>query len=108
MKIGKQSETNFIPDYRLATLLLTIMNIVDGKLTMGDNLQGRMVRGILFEQANFDYPIQHNLGRNVQDWVILNKNQFADFANGQVGSTINRLYLRCNTPNTRADILIWG
>lgn len=107
-KIGRQSETNGIKDFKLAVLIRSIMDMVDGRLVFEDNMQGKIIRGVFFEKADFDYPIQHNLGRTVTDYIILNKNNYSSFRNGKQTSTPDRIYISCNTANTTADILILG
>ena len=72
-KIGRQSETNGIGDYKVANLLRNIMDMVDGRLTIDANIQGKIIRNFYFEKADFDYPIVHNLGRVINDYVILNQ-----------------------------------
>jgi hypothetical protein len=47
-KIGRQSETNDIKDYRVANLFRNIMDMVDGRLTIDDNIQGKIIRNVLF------------------------------------------------------------
>lgn len=108
MKIGRESEANAVSDFRLANLLRNIILTVDGNLSIGDNIQGKIVRGVLFKVANFDYPVEHNLGRVITDYVILNQNGFARFMLGLQTPTKNRLYIRSDTANITADVLILG
>jgi len=108
MKIGLQANTNAIKDQNAAILLRQTMDMVDGRLVIGDNLQGKIIRNVLFTEADFDYPIVHNLGRVVNDYVILNQNNYALFRQGDQTNTAQRLYLRCDTPGVTATILIWG
>jgi hypothetical protein len=107
-KIGRQSETNGMKDYKVANLFRNIMDMVDGRLTIDDNIQGKIIRNVLFTDADFDYPIVHNLGRVINDYVILNQNNYAMFRQGDQTNTAQRLYLRCDTAGVTATILIWG
>lgn len=108
MRIGRTIDVNSFGDYKLANILKDIIGVVDGRLSKEDNLQGRLISNFFFETANFNYPLDHNLGRIVSHFIVLKKNQFSDFMSGTIAPTSNRIYIQCNTPNTTADLFIWG
>lgn len=108
MKIGRTVDMNAIADYKIANALKQILRVVDGQLSVGDNIAGVIVRRVFFVQANFDLPVEHNAGRVLSDFIILNKDKFADFKKGNVSATQTRTYIQCDTAGTTADILFLG
>jgi len=108
LKINKLSELIGVKDYNISIILRTILQVCDGQLTFGDNVQGKIMRGVLIPFANTDFPIQHDLNRTVTDFIVLKKNAFADFKAGETTPTNTRLYLQSDTANVTIDILILG
>lgn len=108
MKIGQVNRASSIKDYNIATLCRDIIDIVDGRLTFEDNIQGKIVRNVYFHAANFNVPVVHNLNRTINDFLIVGSDQFALFKRGTQAPTQDRLYLQCDTANTYADVLILG
>lgn len=108
MRVGRIIDVNSFGDYKLANILRDIIGIVDGKISKDDNLLGKVMTNFSFEKANFNYPLDHNLGRMVQHFVVLKKSDFSDFKIGTLAPTNNRIYIQCDTPNIIADIFVWG
>lgn len=108
MKINKLSELIGIKDYNTSIILRTIIQVCDGQLTFGDNIQGKIMRDVLIPFANTDFPIQHDLNRIVSDFIVIKKDAFADFKIGDAAPTNRRLYLQSDTANVTIDILILG
>lgn len=110
-KTGTLSQINAVEDYNTSLILKSIVNLVDGGLTFGDNIQGKIIRNIFFHSTALDIPIDHNLGRVTTDFIVLNCNTFARFRRGQAQGSLptqDRLYIQCDVANTTADILILG
>lgn len=108
MKIGQVNRTSSVKDYNIATLLRDIIDIVDGRLTFEDNIQGKIIRNVYFHAANFNIPVVHDLNRTINDFIIVGSDQFALFKRGTQEPTNNRLYIQSDTANTYADVLILG
>ena len=108
MKIGQVNRVSSVKDYNVSTLLRNIIDIVDGRLTFEDNIQGKIIRNVFFHEANFNMPIVHNLNRTIKDFLIVGTDKFALFKRGTQEPTENRLYVQCDTAQTYADILILG
>lgn len=106
MRIGRLSDIAGIKDYKISVILKAIVQVVDGQLSFGDNIQGKIMRNIVFN-ANLDTPIVHELGRITNDFIVIGVNDYARFKRGSIGPTQDRIYLMCDS-NVIADILVLG
>lgn len=108
MRVGAQAQINALSDPNLAKILRSLTNIIDGQLSFGDNIQGKIVRQVYFHAANFNIPIDHDLGRLTLDYVTLNTSGYCQFRLGRADHTANRIYIQCDTAGILADFLILG
>ena len=107
MRVGEDAAVTSIEDVKAREIIRVLVTAVDGQLTLGDNIRGKIVR-VTFSSTAIDFPVEHELGLIATYYTILGKNQYADFRRGDQAPTTKRLYLRCDTADTVADILVWG
>jgi hypothetical protein len=108
MKIGRLTQLNSIKDDAISGFLKRIIDAVDGNLNLEDNVAGRLFKRVQFKSANVDVGLQHNLGRNLQYWIVLRADSYALFRSGRLAATDKVTYLQCNTAGTIADIFLIG
>lgn len=107
MRIGRLNDLLAVKDTIVEKILRAIIDAVDGKLRLEDNLRCVVVRGVKFTTIDQEVPVPHDLGALARNFTIVGCDNYALFQWGDTAPTVDRLWIKCDHVPTVADILIF-
>lgn len=80
--------------------------VINGNIEFGQNILTKQL-DVMFLTANSDTVVQHGLGKAPTGFIVVGLDVASIVYSSPTASTVDVLYLRCNTSKVNAKVLVY-